>query len=102
MIAWYRSLIELRKTGITESWLHPSRMNVTYDPSQSRYELRYSADDGSAVTIHARLSANGTRAEAIKIPLSGEVLLSSELRIGESKTDVFIQPNHAIIVRRLA
>ena len=58
--AWYRNLIKLRKRGLAEGWLSPARLTAQHDSERDLFSLHFAGDDGTGITIQARLASVGT------------------------------------------
>ena len=56
MLAWYRNLIKLRKRGLAEGWLCPSRLTAEHDSVLDLFSLRFARNDGSSIMIKSRLA----------------------------------------------
>ena len=102
MAAWYRDLIRLRKEGIADGWLRTSHLSAAYDSELGLFSLRFARVDGRDILVQARLAGVDMRsAEPCSLALTGDLLLSSEPIVAAGKDHVLLQPNHAVITRRI-
>ena len=98
VLTWYRTLIAFRKQGISEGWLATDRMTTSYEPERDIFALRYCRDDGRHVTVQARLTnTTHRRAETVRVPLEGTLLLSSEPNPVTSDGQITVRRNHVVI-----
>ncbi len=101
MLAWYRNLIKLRKQGLAEGWLCPSRLTAEHDSALDLFTLSFARDDGAQISIQARLATVDCQS-TVPTPYVavGELLLSSEPIQRDRDGHTLLQPNHAVITRR--
>ena len=100
MFGWYRNLIKLRKRGLTEGWLCPSRMTVGHDRSRDMFSLVFAGDDNTQIAIQARLASVGSHStDSVSVASDGELLLSSEPIRRDRDQPILLRLNHAVITR---
>jgi 1,4-alpha-glucan branching enzyme len=98
-LAWYRKLIEFRKSGIAAGWLSAANMSSAFDSARDLFSLRYTIDRDLAIVVLARLTA-GDRHEAdpVPVPLEGDLILSSISAPDATGANILLHPNHAVVV----
>lgn len=98
MLAWYGNLIKLRKRGLAEGWLSPSRLSVEHNLSLDLFSLHYDLDDGSNITITSRLACEASQSTApAAVEFTGDILLSSEPIEKDHMGQILLRPNQAVI-----
>lgn len=100
MRRWYRSLIELRKTGIAEGWLCKDRLRTECDEPVGLFTLRYSRLDHGEVIIRTRLSPPAkSRDDLLTIDNSGTILLSSAPIAEQTNKRLALGSNQAVVTQ---
>ena len=99
MRAWYQRLIQLRRRLRADGFLHPDRMEVSSDLSQSWFRIDYYGDTGSSAPRRCSLVVRLTPAsvaDSIAWPqnLPTHVLADSIEAFGQDRPED-LRPNHA-------
>ena len=100
MLAWYQSLLRLRRQGLAEGWLDVERLKVAYSPEDQLYTLQYVHGE-CTITIFCRLALKQSKPTEVVIDDGADILLDSHepaLQAG-SATIANLQPCHTLVIR---
>ena len=100
-LAWYRTLLSLRKQGIAEGWLASRHLHVESDLAHHVFMLRYTATDGREIWVVSRLSdPEQSGADLWQFPHGGNVLVDSRQIERLETASCELTRNHALVVER--
>lgn len=91
---WYRNLLALRKTGITDGWLNANNLSVHSELETSTYQLTYNRPDGK-IHICTRLASPTDVSIPIETLNAGEVILDS--RTVSGRISEHLHSQHCLI-----
>lgn len=77
VLAWYRSVIQLRQDWRKRGWLAPQLLDVRCDSESSLFSFRYLVPEGPSPFVLARLVSPDTSSGNLEVQIDGEVILDS-------------------------
>ena len=102
MLAWYRSLLHLRRKGLSQGWLTPKYLEITVDKDAAIYKLEYKDQEKTYLSVVARIARPETKLPVLEysVPDSLTLRLDSKKEnagVASSDAPVLLEVPHAVV-----